>query len=491
MAVADGGSAEVEIKFGINPTLTATLSSNDIYIHDITPGAFRSSNTVTLNIESNNLSGYVVSAYTGGNTSDLTQSGVSSKFTSIAANANQDILTTDNTWGYSLKIATSAGNGTSADKVIDPGAWSSYNGLTTTSSPIFSTDSPVVADVNFRIAAKASDSIDPGEYTGTINFAIVANPNPITFDEAFGSVTGLTKLNGYYKLQDMSTAICSMVVGDGKEDPTTQLIDARDETVYNVGKLADNRCWLLDNLALDLTNSNVQSTMDSTNTNATDTSLGYLFGTTSPRDPATDANGKYATAAVANWASSYSYSAPLMNISNKDYIYTGSNGGGLDNIGQWKAGGYYNYCAASAGSYCYGSGTSQGTSYNNPNSAIDADEDICPSNWRMPTGGAINTSTTGTNAGAGEYQSLAKAVTGNTSSFSGNPAYTNFRNAGHFPLSGLFYSGSVYGRGSRGYFWSSTRLSNSNMHNLYMSTSGISPQDYDYRYGLSVRCVAK
>ena len=87
-ATGESGSADVEIQFTLNPTLTATLSSNDIYIHDITPGATRSSNIVTLNVESNNVSGYVVSASTSSTTSDLTQTGTTSKFSSIAADAD-------------------------------------------------------------------------------------------------------------------------------------------------------------------------------------------------------------------------------------------------------------------------------------------------------------------------------------------------------------------------------------------------------------------
>jgi Xaa-Pro aminopeptidase len=45
-----------------------------------------------------------------------------------------------------------------------------------------------------------------------------------------------------------------------------QLTDSRDGEVYNVAKLADGNCWLLDNLALDLTNTTVQSKLTSSTT---------------------------------------------------------------------------------------------------------------------------------------------------------------------------------------------------------------------------------
>ena len=240
--------------------------------------------------------------------------------------------------------------------------------------------------------------------------------------------------------------------------PTGQvytLNDSRDNTEYHTAKLADGKCWLLDNLALDLTNSTVLSGMNENNTHASNTTLGYLKGTTT----GTTSN-QYATAKVSNWTSSYSYSAPLVNMTNKDVVPTDA----TSQAGQYKVGGYYNYCAASAGSYCYGNGTSAGTSSGN------ATEDICPKGWRMPTGDS------------GEYQTLYSNTNYNT--------YDKYREALRLPLSGYFNDGSATRQGSYGYWWSSTRSSNSFMYYLYAETSGIYPANANYRYrGFSVRCV--
>lgn len=211
-----------------------------------------------------------------------------------------------------------------------------------------------------------------------------------------------------------------------------------------------------DNLALDLTNSTVLNGMSESNTNASNTTLGYLKGTSTGTT-----SDKYATAKVANWTSSYSYSAPLVNMGYKNTVPTDA----TSTAGGYKIGGYYNYCAASAGSYCYGNGTSQGTSSGN------ATESICPKGWRLPTG---NTS--------GEYQALYSNSNYNT--------YANYRAALHLPLSGYFDNGSPGNQGSNGSFWSSTRSSNNNMYRLYLDTSGISPALSNGRlYGISVRCV--
>ena len=269
-------------------------------------------------------------------------------------------------------------------------------------------------------------------------------------------------------MQDLaSNDYCtSTTIGD-----TATLTDSRDGASYTVGKLADGKCWMLDNLALDLTSSTVLNAMSESNTNASSTTLGYLKnggGTTSD---------KYAITGVVNWtdsptyASSYSYSDPLVNMASKDVVPSDA----TSTAGGYKIGGYYNYCAASAGSYCYGNGTSYGTSSGN------ATESICPAGWRMPTG---NTS--------GEYSALANAIYGSTSSTSDATAYANYRSALHLPLSGYYYNGSASNQGGHGYWWSSTRHNSYNgMYVLYASTSTINPASYSGRgSGFSLRCVA-
>ncbi len=147
---------------------------------------------------------------------------------------------------------------------------------------------------------------------------------------------------------------------------------------------------------------------------------------------------------------------------------------GKTSYAQGKIGIYYNFCAASAGSYCYTSGAS----INRPNTAIDAAEDICPSGWRMPTGGAISTS--GNNNGGGEFQNL----------------YSKYNNAKLFqealstPLSGNFGNGKALSQGYYGGFWSSTRNSGSIMYYLYVDSTSVNPQsNYIRSYGFSMRCI--
>jgi uncharacterized protein (TIGR02145 family) len=274
---------------------------------------------------------------------------------------------------------------------------------------------------------------------------------------------------------------------------TALVMDLRDGTSYDIIKGADGRCWLADNLALDLTDSTVLNNVNETNTNASATAIGYLKGT-STRNPSTDPDGGYATAGVANLNSAPSYSEPLIDKTAKN-LTKGTMSNPEDTLSaadSWKFGIYYNYCAASAGSYCYGNGANVvGVGLDKQSTAIDAEYDICPSGWRMPTGSNYDATD---RPDGGEYQSLAYAMTGATTTFGGEPAYSNYRIALRLPLSGDTADTSVVAQGSFGFFWSSTIDGNGSMYFLNAnSIGGIAPQSNSFsRYGgQSVRCINK
>ena len=240
-------------------------------------------------------------------------------------------------------------------------------------------------------------------------------------------------------------------------DQTYQLSDSRDGTTYNVARLADGNCWMLDNLALDLTNASVQINLTADTTNATNTTLGYLKNGGGSSPYAVNAVRAKTKSGTGTWSDSYT----------DPYIITGYENDipsdSTSTAGGYRIGTYYNYCAASAGSYCYDSSSSTG----------DATEDICPKGWRMPIGGSN-----------GEYQALFSNASYNT--------YVNYRAALHLPLSGSFSNGSgSQNQGSRGLFWSSTRSNGSlMMYNLGLDDDFVGPSGISSRfYGFSVRCI--
>ena len=229
--------------------------------------------------------------------------------------------------------------------------------------------------------------------------------------------------------------------------------DSRDNELYTFQKLADGKCWMLDNLAINLANSSTKANLTQTTTNASNTTLNYL-----KNGGGTTAN-KYATAGVASWSSGAagSYTAPLVTVASKNTVPSSAPGGS----GNKKVGGYYNFCAASAGSYCYDANAATG----------NATEDICPVGWRMPTGGS-----------SGEWQTL----------YGKYGSYAGFRNALSIPLSGNCFNGSVSNHGAEGHFWSSTRQTGNDMATLTLYTSSVTTTDVNYRgNGFTVRCLLK
>ena len=259
------------------------------------------------------------------------------------------------------------------------------------------------------------------------------------------------------------------------------LLDSRDNTTYHVAKLADGRCWMLDNLALDLINVSLSDLQGKTN--ASNAALNYLKnggGTTTDQ---------YPTAGITTFTSANNYSIPNMISSGACYdsecVNDPTSGnwtkdsvvGAMPNSsGYNKIGIYYNYCAASAGTYCWGDGLNDtGSPSTDPNSGslTDIDGDICPLGWKMPT-----------SDNGSEYGVLYSA-------YSYNDA--NFRTALSVPFSGRYDTGSARLQGRSGFFWSSTWYDSISMRGLAISTNDFLRPSYhsNRRGGESVRCVAK
>ncbi|MBR3236615.1 hypothetical protein IKF92_02970 [Candidatus Saccharibacteria bacterium] len=322
-------------------------------------------------------------------------------------------------------------------------------------------------------AAYISKTQPADTYTGKVKYTLV-HPNDAPAPKVLppAPTSCNTPVPNITYMQDITSSNKSTVLASLTEDAPYYLRDSRDEEPYCVSKLKDGNLWLLDNLRLDLSDADTLAAVAETNTNASATTLGYLKnggGSTDSSSPLY----KYAKTGIVEWtdsptyASGRSYSDPLIATSGSGWskdTTTTSYGNGSGKIGV-----YYNFCAASAGSYCYGNGTDYGTSTGN------ATEDLCPSGWRMPSGGS-----------AGEYGVLnSNYYTNTTASNIGSYQY-----ALSTPLSGRFYDGSAYNQGSYGNFWPSTRLNSNNMYSLYVSSSVVVPASYYDRYnGLSMRCL--
>ena len=164
------------------------------------------------------------------------------------------------------------------------------------------------------------------------------------------------------------------------------------------------------------------------------------------------------------------------------------------NAGMYSYGNYYTWAAAIADT----------TNYTTNNQSV-TNTSICPSGWRLPQGGNKNRLESDDD---NDFWNLTVDAlnNGTTPANYGNsttPYYTGTAEAGpvadklrsypnNFIYSGYVVSGSVYDRGSYGYYWSSTARSSGSAYLLYLYSSNVSPGTYgSSKYsGWAVRCVA-
>ena len=361
--------------------------------------------------------------------------------------------------GY-YAVITGQGTITSYEKTATSGTYQTPT--TRTNQDVFlgwSTNPNANADAEEPLYTNEADFIANAPYLnidGTVTMYAVWGK---TFNAAYADANK-SQLSGHYKMQDGTDDLCKEIyVG-----ATETLIDSRDNTTYMAGRLKDGKCWMLDNLALDPTNSTTASNMNASNTNATQEAISNLLNGGSTTTG-------WSNIAVANITTNFSnndgYVQPRIDNVSKDTLVTSY--GPASTNGQAKVGIYYNFCAASASTYCYASNSGVDV----PDTIIDTPQDICPANWRMPTGG--NT---------GEYYSLAQKYGSdatNTNSLQYNLST---------PLSGGYYGSSANGhQGSYGNWWSSTYSNSGNMYYLYVSPTSVYPVNGSRFSGQSMRCL--
>lgn len=296
-----------------------------------------------------------------------------------------------------------------------------------------------------------------------------------------------TPVPGITYMQDINASNYNTVLESLIDEEPYYLRDSRDNEPYCVSKLADGKLWMIDNLRLDLSSSDTLNNVNASNTNASATALQYL------KNGGGTASDQYPTAAINSeaWVSSSQdyYSVP-MSVSSGTCLYSGSCVN--ESNSQWtkdstvpvygngsgKVGVLYNYCAISAGTYCYGDGTSKtnipGTD-SKPNSLYDIDGDICPAGWYVPTGRI-----------AGDLYSLYNYYGYRDASSPNSLQYkTSIPFAGSF-ISGKFNSNPTF----QGSIWTSTRDASSNPQEfLVRQNTIVMSNSLTHNYAMATRCI--
>ena len=440
----------MDVQFTFDPTISLTLSSNTITIDNLIPGNTSTSYTILVNVETNNMLGYTLSAKVGGTgqtdaSNSLVNTTYNTSFDSIANNASTILSSfADNKWGYTT--ATTVGNDSlysgllyNTDKIINQ--TTNYSGTAASGYPGTNT-------TRFTIGARAASTQIAGDYTNVITFTVVSNRAPMTIND-------LTYMQDFATL---SSAEKTEVLTSMTQNQQYTLKDSRDQKDYYIAKLADGNVWMTQNLDFDIVNGG--SNLDQTNTDVPSnwSDAGNLTNT-------------YATGTT-TW--NYSTSAPQSydpgdlcwnGVIGVYELSTGTTDCNASNK-HYHIGNYYNWTAAVA--------MSDSSSYTQGNT--DVDQSICPAGWRLPTN-TVNKS----------YYNLVSTLS-LTSGTSGN-----IQNSPVYFVYGGRWNRSSYDVGHAGSYWSSVVYGEDRSYELYFNRNGyLYPRNYaDRGFGLSVRCVAR
>ena len=353
---------------------------------------------------------------------------------------------------------------------------------------------------------------DKFDYTGTF----YGPQETVALNTADYSTTGLSLYAVWVKsagsLQDSSkvATLCGTGAGSLTTAPTdgtanlssvSALTDQRDSQTYAIAKLADGKCWMIENLRLEAEDTRSDDNRALAQGYGISTTYGDFSGLADAESEnfsnSTTANSLYSTDGsndTINIGSSNNpgYRMPRYNnlntpasASNRPQNPT-SNTYSNDNttVGMYSYGNYYTWSAAMANTIYY----------SGPN-ATDADgktsdnvnTSICPSGWRLPYG-----STTSNGNTAGGFYYLNYKINNDASVVNAIASNKLRSYPNNFLYSGRFGASSAVSRGAAGYYFSSTVSSSNGSYSLNLISTYVGPgNDLSYRHlGYSIRCVA-
>ena len=335
---------------------------------------------------------------------------------------------------------------------VKSGTYQGTDGTTTDGSPLKKSDSTTLqytrsgSGTAYCLTATSSKSGVPAFMVSSDNTSPREGTCPgHTAPVAGGGGGGGTTIANNSPIQDVTSSQCAALpVYTGTNDDAIRTVtDNRGGTTrtYRIAKLADNKCWMLDNLK-----------------------LGSTTGTTTLTSADSNVSSNFILPQVQTGGSA-SYDTPTVSGP-----VPGDTGTGATNYGY-----LYNWSAATAGE--------TQASITSGNAA----HSICAKGWRLPVGGAYN-------SGVGDFADLDRAFGGTgMPAWSGETNIAQWQHAG--PFRGVFagyWWGGYNGQGSGGYLWSSSAdpdWSGSAFY-AYFNAGGVRPGvNYNRDRGFGVRCL--
>ena len=280
--------------------------------------------------------------------------------------------------------------------------------------------------------------------------------------------------------------------GTANLSSVTALTDERDNNTYAIAKLADGKCWMIENLRLESTAAhNSDGTLaQGYGTSATYGNFSGLADAESTGFTGTyTANSLYysgtqeGTASIDIGTSNYpGYRMPRYNNWNNQATSanrpqnptSNSATNSTTNAGMYSYGNYYTWHAAIAD-----------LTYNGTDNQSAISTSLCPSGWRLP----IDNDT------IGEFSTLDVAMGGSGNYQFGDAGAAQSAKWRLYP-NNFLYSGYIFNShrenvGINGFYWSSTARKYNASYYLYLASTEIGPGDgfNDKNSGDSIRCI--
>ena len=279
-----------------------------------------------------------------------------------------------------------------------------------------------------------------------------------------------------------------------QQGDVTALTDVRDNNTYAIAKLADGKCWMIENLRLaNKTVNNIAIELSNTNTNnpALPLTNTWWYSKTNYSDSIPTSNSLSVPVSPSSstpWCTggiSYCYYQSMLSTDNTTNTVINMTTPEGSNI--YSYGNYYNWYSATAGNSRNFNGSD--------NQSVDGS--ICPTGWRLPKGGSSS------NAANSDFWQLGLELMGVAPSddqyypnwvinAAGKIASVALRSFPYnFLYTGAVYDSSLNGRGTHGYYWTSTKVGTAS-YSLSLEALLVLPAtaSLDWSYGSPIRCLS-
>ena len=490
-----------QIEFSLSVSCTMSSVVNSAHTKEITNGTYHSDvGKTTITALCNDGNGYTVYATGYGNNEEGNNKLINSSYPQYSIDTGLATSGLTSTWA--MKLNNLENDPSSTPPVIESAYDDTYglvpnNWTKVASRQSGTTDMNLGSSFTTTYSIYTSSSQFAGTYRGQVKYALLhpyKNDNVMSLEDSF-ALHGKEKVavtdpiaeqtGGYYKMQDMESEICNSANAYG-EASAAQLVDIRDNNLYWVAKLNDGKCWMTQNLDLDLvSNEQDSTTMKALTSNDTDLIDGSLAGAYS-NGYAYDANTGIITWTPAKSAETTSFTGTTVSEwQNSNTVPYSANKTDSTETGHASLGNYYNWTAAIASNNSVSlAGNTLSDITNNPRNSI------CPMGWRLPT-----------------MSDQSGAISGSTNEFArlnylyNNNSQTSDANLLISPI-WLVKSGFIGGEniqlnncGSRGNYLSSSMTDDSRyIGNFGFESNKVLGEWRSYlsrRNGFSVRCVAR